>query len=141
MPCIVVIEDDVNILELLRELLEEEGLQVIALPHPDLLTDLDSAQTIDTFLIDMMLPGMTGLDVARRLRASGFARTPMVALSASQGLLQGAFEAELFQGAIAKPFDVPDLLSCLWLTMARSCRAGTHDVHSLETSSVSGGPR
>jgi len=120
-PCIVVIEDDSNILELLRDLLEYEGLRVIALSHPRLLEHLDSRAEIDIFLIDMMLPSVTGLDVAARLRAGRFPDTPMIALSASQSLLDAALDSGMFQSAVAKPFDVRDLVSCIRLCRPEAC--------------------
>lgn len=120
-PCVVVVEDDVSILELLRELLTGEGLQVITLVHPGLMAKLDRERQIDVFLIDMMLPGETGLDLATRLRVGRFAGTPMIALSASQTLLHAARASGLFQDAVAKPFDVLQLLDTIKQHAEQSC--------------------
>lgn len=123
-PRVVVVEDDAAILELLRELLSAEDLQVVALPHPQLVAGLDTGLRIDLFLIDMMLPGESGMDLVTRLRASGFPHTPMIALSASQSLLRTAMASGQFAGAVAKPFDLLDLLSCVKRHAGMSCYVG-----------------
>jgi CheY-like chemotaxis protein len=107
---IVVVEDDREIRNLLSELLELEGFSVTALSHPDsVLTYLETVQPA-LFLIDIMLPRTSGLELAARLRAGGFPSTPMIAMSAS-GVMHHAAEASgLFQEVITKPFDVQGFL-------------------------------
>lgn len=62
------------------------------------------------FLLDMMLVGTTGIEVARILRANGFADTPMIAMSASGQMLRAATDSRLFAATLPKPFELTHLL-------------------------------
>jgi two-component system response regulator MprA len=78
---ILIVEDDAKMAELLRRgLLRESHSVMIAV---DGIKRLEEAQshTFDLILLDIMLPGVDGLNVARRLRASGH-RTPILMLTA-----------------------------------------------------------
>ena len=57
-----------------------------------------------------MLPGMSGIDLAQRLRDDGFPETPMIAMSASPAMLKQASASHLFQGTLPKPFELQALL-------------------------------
>ncbi|MGH2443519.1 MAG: DNA-binding response regulator, partial [Chloroflexota bacterium] len=57
-----------------------------------------------------MMPGTNGIEVARRLRADGFPKTPMVAMSASSNMLAAASQSLLFADTMAKPFDLEILM-------------------------------
>jgi DNA-binding response OmpR family regulator len=109
-PCIVVLEDEPEILEMIRDLLHMAGYRVVGLTHPALLDQLAPNSPPDLFLIDLMLPTTSGIEVAQRLRARDYAHTPMIAISASRLMQQFAHESHLFQATIAKPFDVTALL-------------------------------
>jgi CheY-like chemotaxis protein len=65
------------------------------------------------FLVDLMLPGCNGIELARRLRDMGFEQTPIVATSASRGMLAGAEASGLFDETLPKPFDLSTLLDCV----------------------------
>ncbi len=78
---ILVVEDDAKMAELLRRGLSGEGYSVeIA---GDGLKALEKAQRLifDAIVLDVMLPGIDGLSVARRLRSGGV-RTPILMLTA-----------------------------------------------------------
>lgn len=67
-PQILVIEDDPDIQELLRFTLEKEGFGVMqALSAEEGLSKLHRAKA-DLVVLDIMLPGMSGMDVLRRLK-------------------------------------------------------------------------
>jgi DNA-binding response OmpR family regulator len=78
---ILVVEDDAKMAELLRRGLTKEGHAV------DVATDgvkgLEKAESLpfDAIVLDIMLPGLDGLNVARSLRATG-SRTPILMLTA-----------------------------------------------------------
>lgn len=112
--CIAVVEDETPVLELLRDVLESEGFSVLPFDHPDLLErHLESDLRPDLFLIDIMLPGSTGIELAGILRQRGFAHTPMVAMSASKAMTAFAARSGLFRETLYKPFDLFDLLTCV----------------------------
>jgi CheY-like chemotaxis protein len=110
---VVVIEDEPDILALLRDLLEMEGFRVVSVKDPHVLESSVASVEPDLFLVDIMLQGTSGIEVAERLRGSGFGDTPMIAMSASQLMRRLASESGLFQEALDKPFDIPVLLECV----------------------------
>ncbi len=111
--CIVIIEDEPGILELLRDILEVYSLEAVSLDHPDKVDSLASDLHPDLFLIDLMLPKRNGIAVAERLRKGRFAHVPRVAMSASTPLLRSAERTGLFDATLPKPFDLPQFLSCV----------------------------
>jgi CheY-like chemotaxis protein len=69
MTTIVVAEDDQTILEIMGEVLEDEGFQVI----PSTGEDKDAVHKIEqhrpeVVILDYQLPGMTGVEIARHIR-------------------------------------------------------------------------
>jgi CheY-like chemotaxis protein len=109
---VVVIDDEADLREVLCSLLSDEGYQVRCLGHPDQAVALEADRQLpDLFVLDLMLPAMDGITLARRLRDDGFPRTPMLAISASPLMLRRAAESHVFEDVVSKPFDVETLLS------------------------------
>jgi CheY-like chemotaxis protein len=112
--CIVVVEDDEDIRVFVTCVLEDEGYRVVSFGHPVPVTSLHKTEEIpQLFLIDIMLPEMDGIALARRLGSTMFAGTPKVAMSASGQALAQARRSKQFDAHLAKPFDVDDLLDCV----------------------------
>jgi CheY-like chemotaxis protein len=65
------------------------------------------------FLVDIMLPDVSGVQLASDLRRSGFPATPMVAMSASPFIVDTARQSSVFQEVLAKPFDFEELLTAI----------------------------
>ena len=108
---VAVVEDDSDILDLVREVLEIDGFEVAMFDAPDVVKIVEMEPAPALFLIDLMLPGMTGVELAAHLRSSAYPETPMIAMSASRLMLEMASSSELFQHTIAKPFNLSTLLS------------------------------
>lgn len=107
---IVIVDDEVELLDLLKDILEEEGHQVVAISDPAQVTSMAAGSHPYLFLLDLMLPGTDGIELASGLRAGAFRDTPIIAMSASAAMLSAAQSSELFQGTLAKPFDLSTLL-------------------------------
>jgi len=107
---ILVVEDERDILDMLRELLEEEGYGVACVNHPRHVMPIEEGCQPDLLFVDLMLPGLSGIELARILRNDGLPDTPMVAMSASPDMLRSAANSNLFQGTLPKPFDIERLL-------------------------------
>ncbi|HEX6507024.1 MAG TPA: response regulator [Chloroflexota bacterium] len=108
---VVVLDDEPDLRELMCALLEDEGYHVISLGHPREAEDLENKEPEpDLFVLDLMLPEMTGIQLARVLRRDGFPHTPMIAMSASTGMLRAAKESQLFEESLPKPFELSMLL-------------------------------
>jgi two-component system, OmpR family, response regulator VicR len=106
---VVVVDDEPGILSVVCEVLEDDGYDVICLSHPDMAQELDSTRA-KLFILDMMMPGLSGIALAEQLRGHGFAETPMIAMSASSAMLRAAEASRLFQGTLPKPFELTRLL-------------------------------
>lgn len=79
---VLVVDDEADIVSLMRDFLEAEGYAVrIASDGPSALALLD-ATPFDLILLDVMMPGMTGFDVIRKIREQS--EVPVLFLSAKQ---------------------------------------------------------
>ncbi|MFW6146843.1 MAG: response regulator [Thermodesulfobacteriota bacterium] len=65
---ILVVDDEEDILELLKYNLSRDGYQVVCTTSGEKTLSLVETETPDLILLDLMLPGMDGLEVARRLK-------------------------------------------------------------------------
>lgn len=78
---VFVVEDDTRLAELLRQGLEEEGISVVVSGNGTEAFEIARASNFDVIVLDLMLPGMDGLSVARRLRENHI-QTPILMLTA-----------------------------------------------------------
>lgn len=111
---ILIIEDDPDIAEVLRYGLERNDFKTrIALNGDEgLSASLDKFNPPSVILVDLLLPGMTGFELCRRLRSEALTRaTPIVIVSARASDEEIATGAEL--GAddyIVKPFSIREVV-------------------------------
>lgn len=68
---ILIVEDEEKLAGLLRDYLAQEGFEVSMLHRGDEVEDWVGAHGADLILLDLMLPGKSGLDVCKALRAAG----------------------------------------------------------------------
>ncbi len=80
MTLIMVVDDDQDLAEMLGIVLNSSGFEVDLINRGDEVMDLFRAQTPDLVLLDVMLPGMTGIDVCREIRKESM--VPIVMLTA-----------------------------------------------------------
>lgn len=107
---ILVVDDDPAISEMVAILLESEGYQVSACAHGDSVLPLFRAEHPDLVLLDVMLPGMDGVSVARALREES--DVPIIMMSAKTDSVDVI--AGLEAGAddyVTKPFENSVLLA------------------------------
>jgi DNA-binding response OmpR family regulator len=78
---ILVVEDDVKMAELLRRGLSSEGHVVTVATDGEAGFAEAQSRTFDAMVLDVMLPGLDGLTIARRLRSAGN-RVPVLMLTA-----------------------------------------------------------
>ena len=80
---VVVVEDDLDILELITYNLEREGYEVIGTTTGEDGVEAARSRKPDLILLDLMLPGIDGLEVCRRLKADpDTAHIPVVMVTA-----------------------------------------------------------
>ena len=82
---VLVVEDDESVARFLGQALSEAGYMVERVP--DGLTGLERARSLsyDLILLDVMLPGLNGLEVCRRLRSANVS-TPILIITAKDTL-------------------------------------------------------
>jgi DNA-binding response OmpR family regulator len=108
-PLILVADDDKDILQLLRLRLELLGYGVVQAANGVEALELAREEKPALAILDVMMPGLDGLEVARQLRAAN-SRIPIILLTAR--IQESDVSAGLDAGAdayLGKPFDVTDL--------------------------------
>lgn len=123
-PTIMVVDDEEDILELLEYNLSREGYEVIcAATGEDALAIADS-QTPGLVILDLMLPGVDGLEVCQRLKAnSKTEQIPVIMLTAKGE--EADIVAGLELGAddyVAKPFSPKVLIARIRTVLRRKSR-------------------
>lgn len=106
---VLIIEDEKDLAELVKRHLEDSGFAVQTAAQGDDGLRAAEASTFDLILLDLMLPGMDGIEVCRRLRARNV-QTPIVMVTARTTEVEKVLGLEM--GAddyIAKPFGIAEL--------------------------------
>ncbi|WP_347267711.1 response regulator transcription factor [Paracoccus sp. (in: a-proteobacteria)] len=122
---LLLVEDEARVADFLRRGLKAEGWTVEHAPDGECALQAMAAGHFDVVLLDLMLPGISGQDVCRRLRARGD-RTPILMLTALDGT--EACVAGLRMGAddyLTKPFDFEELLARIEALHRRQRQAET----------------
>lgn len=106
MAKILIADDSETILLLLRTRLEMEGHEVAtAVDGQGVVDKVDVGGPPDILLLDAMMPGKSGIDALRELRAAGI-ETPVLIVSAHTEGDNGADHADLaIDGYVSKPID------------------------------------
>ena len=121
---ILIAEDDRDIAELIAHYLQKSGWDTHVAPSGDQALAYARAHEVDLVILDVMLPGMTGLEVCRALRADpSKAAVPIIMVTARGdesdrvgGLDLGADDY------IAKPFSPNELVARIRAVMRRAQR-------------------
>lgn len=118
---VLVIEDESDILELLRFNLKKEGYEVDTATDGERGVDFAKSRAYDVVLLDLMLPGIDGLEVCRRLRADPRSESLPVIMVTSKGE-----EADILVGLgigaddyVTKPFSIKELLARIRVVLRR----------------------
>lgn len=119
---VLVIEDESDIRQLVRLSLEGEGFSTLEAGDGDLGLALARRERPAAVILDLMLPGISGLEVCRRLRShEGTAGVPVVMLTARSGEADKVVGLEI--GAddyVTKPFSPRELAARVKAVLRRS---------------------
>ncbi len=114
-PLALVVDDDREILDLVSEVLDELGLQVLSIAEPDAVLELAAQHRPAVILLDIMMPGLDGYTLATRLR--GDARTETIPIVFMTGQEAPIYRTLSFGvGAVAhvqKPFTMATLRAAI----------------------------
>ncbi|RCJ20612.1 DNA-binding response regulator [Nostoc sp. ATCC 43529] len=136
MTHILLIEDEVKLARFIESELNYEGYQV-SIAY-DGLTGLTAARELDLDLVilDLMLPGLSGLEICRRLRSISN-EVPIILLTVKDEVSDGI--AGLDAGAddyVVKPFSIDELLARVRTHLRRRHQADTADILEFEDLSL-----
>lgn len=111
----MIIDDEPDLLALLTAVLENERYMVHGTSTAWRLLDDPPTPEPSVILLDMMMPEMSGITVAKQLRGSCCPTAPLIALSAAPTMLQQGDKSDLFAACTQKPFELDDLLAVMKL--------------------------
>jgi len=122
---VLIVEDDASVARFLKQAASEAGYKAVV--EGDGLQALSAAQAMrfDLILLDVMLPGLNGFEVCRRLRAAGV--TSLILIITARDSTEDKVEG-LDAGAddyIAKPFKVVELLARMRALLRRASSSAT----------------
>ena len=127
---IVIVEDDESIREMLRYYFRSVGYEVGCFPSGEAYFETGGDLDPSLFILDIMLPGMDGLEILRRLRADAhLSDVPVLMLTARtseidkvKGLETGADDY------VVKPFGIMELQARVKALLRRAGRPRTESV-------------
>ena len=126
----MVVDDDQDLAEMLSIVLTSAGMEVDLVNHGDQVMDLFNSHTPDLVLLDVMLPGIDGIEVCKIIRESSM--VPIVMLTAkgdTQDVVLG-----LEAGAddyMVKPFKPQELVARINTRLRRSTKVGSLSIFDL----------
>ena len=125
MPFIAVVDDDPAQRQLLDNALQRAGFRTLLCENGD--AALEKAQETDLMLLDVRMPGLSGLEVLERLRRDGSAK-PVILLTAYIDVRDAV--SAMKQGAVdylEKPVDLDELITAIDEALGNTGRGAIHD--------------
>jgi len=122
---ILIVDDDHALQTLLNVLLTRAGFECEFLSDGKTAIDKIDAGGYAVIVLDLILPGMSGLEILDRLHASNSAalRRTIVMTGASTGIMRNVDDS-LVHSVIRKPFGISDMLQ-----LATDCAFQNQDAH------------
>ncbi len=121
LPTVFIIDDDAGVRESIQDLVESVGLQCKAFAGAQEFLSYERGQGPSCLVLDVRLPGMSGLDLQRRLRSDLF-RIPIIFITGHADIPMTV--AAMKSGAVeflTKPFRDQDLLDAIQRSLTREC--------------------
>jgi len=123
-PVVLIVEDDPPMAQMLSKILELEGFQTLVAGTAEDALSILLFETPDVALLDVMLPGMNGFELCRRIRL--FSEMPVIMLTAKdheadkvEGLTVGADQY------VTKPFSSRELVARMRAVLRRASQSAT----------------
>ena len=118
---ILVVDDELEIVRVLRHSLSAQGYMVLVATSGEEAMEVVSQRRPDLLLLDLLLPGMSGLEVCRMVRESS--NVPIIVLSVKDSERDKVEALDL--GAddyVAKPFGINEVLARIRVALRRVAR-------------------
>lgn len=120
MPRILIVDDDKDLLTVVKSLLRKKGFEVFAYSDWDMAWEAIKVNEPQLILLDVFLPGIDGLDACKKIKSSSFTRhIPIIIFSSYPNIAETAifeFGADDF---IAKPFEVNEIVKKIHNVLSR----------------------
>lgn len=109
---ILVVDDEVDIVNLVVDILQDEGYEVRSAFNGQMALAAISQRQPALILMDMYMPQMTGIMLLEHMQTSGISDIPVVMMTASPRSAEPLLNVELVD-YLAKPFDIDQLIQCV----------------------------
>lgn len=126
-PTVLIVDDNRAVTEILRALLSRNNYHVEVANSPEVVFDLLADTPVDVIVSDVMMPGMDGFTLGRKIRQDpATADIPIVYLTALTDI-EDEFESYLSGGDafVSKPFRAVDLLKTIEKVLKRETEAAS----------------
>jgi two-component system response regulator MtrA len=115
---ILIIDDDASLAEMLQLVLRQEGFETTWCASGDAALEVFRSAQFDLVLLDLMLPGLDGVAVCRRIRADSGVPIVMLTAKSDTGDVVDGLEAGA-DDYIPKPFKPRELVARVWTRLRR----------------------
>ena len=124
-PHILIVEDDGDLLEVLKFVLEDEGYRVSTAEGGVDALSLAASEEVNLVLLDIEMPGISGFEVARRLRADPRTANVVLAIHTGRAAAEVREQFTDYDAFIAKTEDVSELTDAIKAALEQPMRSTT----------------
>jgi two-component system, OmpR family, response regulator VicR len=111
MPRVLIVDDDKDLLTVIKSLLTKKGFDVSVYSDPGNLLPVVKYFEPEVILLDVFLAGKDGLEICKKLKSSPFShRIPIIIFSAYSQIEKTAIDEFGAYDFISKPFEVSELI-------------------------------
>lgn len=112
--CVFFCDDDADILDICRIILEQEGIKVVTCNTAETLHSSLANHTPHLIFIDNGLTGIAGHELISDLKGSDRYKSIPVVLFSANAEIETIAQTSSADGWLAKPFDIKELKSTVW---------------------------
>ena len=123
MSSVLAVDDDVRMLRIMQRTLELEGFKVLKAVSGEAALEVLAQEQPDLVLLDLMMPGMDGYEVCRRIREFSMLPVIMVTAKQSDDEKLAGFDAGA-DDYVTKPFSARELVARVKAVLRRAAVAG-----------------
>lgn len=120
MPKILIIDDDLDLLTVVKSLLRKKGFEVFAYTDWEVALENIKNNEPQLILLDVFLSGIDGLDVCKKLKSSPLTRhIPIIVFSSYPNIAETAIYEFGADDFIAKPFEVNEIIQKIHYVLSK----------------------